>query len=870
MRRCSSTLALLLLVPALHLRAQQARPAADSSWPTTLGCAIAPDTARLRISLPLDVLDRLQAMSGSAFVHAFLLQLVADTSSGGHRVSRCAREFINWPAGNIRDLRRNLPAASEIIDALRTAELTRQRLTQVADSASKISALITRLGNDPSAANMDVLGTVCRTPGTVCDLVVPMLRRADTLRLARVALARETDHARQTSAALTQLASQMQATVQKLVADSAVLRQLVAATPADSGAVRDATGRIGQGQQVFDAMRARRDTLAHQDTLEAAARLAAADSVTRASRVLDSAVVAVERQLNALPRLKLEVANIGAGSKIANNPSEISAVPALTGAPNTTVPPANVMLQLTDFIIARGKRELVNTFVVNLHAAIVGKPLLQAAFPETWGLMSGIGTRMDGALNAVDVGRIPLNTWRATLSGDFVSLPMNLVERGGLTVCGESVVPDAKRRGECRRRIAMFAPIAPFARRLVQGGTVLDILRDAPTFVPPEATGIADEWSRISQGLSVIAVLADAFAAQGSVPISDVTRHPYILTATSIAQVRPEQRAAFLRLLVVRAVSSAREMPVVIREAELYGAISSGSRAFDRIVALSTTEDQRGRTLQLVRASFEAFDVSLDVARSLTDARGTLTLKEVQRRWHELSGAVDPIVAGDFGLALSRSTVMLRDVLDGEIPNSVLTLAALGSSLSDAHSGDEVRLAFENAASPVGGWQSKRYGEGGISITAFPGIGTGAEMVLKHKGDAPEIGSPAATLGVALPIGIEWTLTRRGATTTSIPNCHWVCGKGFFFPIVDLGALLSYRVAGPGDVSPEPNTTFQQVFAPGVYYSMAFTRRLPLNLLLGGQLMPSLRKIDEASGQQKRSAVRFGAGLGMDLLLFGF
>jgi hypothetical protein len=110
---------------------------------------------------------------------------------------------------------------------------------------------------------------------------------------------------------------------------------------------------------------------------------------------------------------------------------------------------------------------------------------------------------------------------------------------------------------------------------------------------------------------------------------------------------------------------------------------------------------------------------------------------------------------------------------------------------------------------------------------------------------------------------VEWQFGRGS------PRCV-VCGRGLFLPLIDLGALLSYRLNHTGSVDSEPNTTFRQVFAPGLYATIPLSRVVPATVLIGGQLMPSLRKVETEGRQESRSVFRASIGLSMDILLFKF
>ena len=125
------------------------------------------------------------------------------------------------------------------------------------------------------------------------------------------------------------------------------------------------------------------------------------------------------------------------------------------------------------------------------------------------------------------------------------------------------------------------------------------------------------------------------------------------------------------------------------------------------------------------------------------------------------------------------------------------------------------------------------------------------------------------TAGVALPIGAEIQLLSRARSASQAPRCFTIfCSAGLFVPVIDLGALLSYRMKSSDEVKTEPNTGFRQVFAPGAYLTLGVSRTA-FALLLGGQFMPDIREVTESSGLSGH-AWRLGGALSVDVMLFGF
>ena len=889
---CVTILAALWLV---FCRSAQAQDTAVSRIGPTesqpIGCSLPATTHRLEVTLPLDVLDHLDRMSSSVFVHAFLVHYIADDRAGKHRLSECARNFLNAELEDFGGLRGSVPDAPAIIEALRTAERTRLRAVELRDSVRTLPAVVARLLSDTSAASLELAGSQLTDAqrfcvgddSDACARLKAAIGQLSTLRTARATLDRAGALERQAADEAQRAAEKVRATAERLAADSLQFASLAQpVSPADSTAREEVLDNIARWNTDLHSLNTARDSALARASVSAVERQRAEQAAGAAQTGLQSALDSLQARL-ASTGGELVTKTIVAleGSRIMTAFNAVAAPPAQVADANPSARSANLLLELTDFVIERMRREAVNSFIVNLHLLARRQPLMQYGFPETWGLMQGLAMRDDSTLNAVDVGRIPLTAWRATLADDFVTLPINLVQAGGVAICrgGEGAWRDSVRaraergREACRQRVAELAPLVPAATRLLEGEGVFSILRDAASFAPREGPNLPAEWRRVSQGLTVLSTLAEAWLVQGHVPAADPARHPYLLTAQSLAAVPQRQRNAFVRLLVVKAVPTLADMPEKVEYAPFFNAAAGTTRALERIASRPVTAELRPADAGMVlRSTFEALVSAADVARVFAPGQAGAWLDPLRTRWRAVSGTLEPIVAGNFGLALSRTTVLIRDLHGGEVPGPVLTLAALASSLSEAQDGAQVRQAFEAAVSPVGGWQGKRYGEGGGSITAFPGMAFGWETVRAQSGDVEGADERGRVLGASLPIGLEWQAKLNGAAGSSAPDCVLlVCGVGVFMPLIDLGALLSYRLDGAEGVDSEPNANFRQVFAPGAYLSLALTRTMPVNLLLGGQLMPSLRTVTDTEGETDgRSAVRWGIGVGMDILLLKF
>ncbi len=872
-------LTFLALVPlAFSLPGQAQDPV---NWSASVGCELPPNTERMEVTLPLGVLDHLERTSSSVFVHAFLLRYISDSQAGQHRLSQCARNFVGAGLTDFRTLRQNVPDAAAIIGALREAELARLRTLELADSARTLVTVVARLRADSSQANLQASGeqlAAARKFCTdsrigACGALHAAVDQLESLRLARSGLDAAREKARQTAEEAARATEAAETAASQLAADTLLLMQFESAsTPTDTAAIIEVRARIAEWRRVVASRTTLRDSL--RDSADAVAKTPqdAAEAAAAAQTQFNDTLARLSSLLERAQDLGSRSVEAFEGSRIGTFLIDVAAPPTQTGSVNPAAPSANLLLELTDFIIERMRREAVNSFIVNLHGLAQHQPLLQYGFPETWGLMQGLPTLPDGRLSAVDVGRLPLNTWRATLAGDFVQLPVNLLEAGPAALCGSEVTPGAAVQPlldseACRRRLIVLEPLVPVATRLLEGDALFDILGDAGSL----GSSLPPDFRHLSQGLNVLAALAQSYVVQGYAPKADPMRHPYILTSQSLAQVPQRQRDAFVRLLLVRVVPSVQEIPAVRDPAALENTVAGAIRVFERIASRPPAAEPRPADAGFVlRGAFDALIEAADLATVLAPSDAAVWLNPMKTDWRVVSGTLEAIVTRNFGLALARTTVLLRDLRGVDVPAPVLTFTALASSLSEAQDGGQVRAAFEAAASPVGGWQGKRYGSATGSITAFPGAAFGFEQAIGEAGDSSNVEGWATAVGASLPIGLEVQFKLSKAAGTSAFDCRVICGFGIFVPLVDLGALLSYRVNGPESVETEPNANLRQVFAPGLYASVALTRTVPLNLLVGGQLMPSLRSVSGPQGTETRSAFRLGVGIGMDIMLFKF
>ena len=139
--------------------------------------------------------------------------------------------------------------------------------------------------------------------------------------------------------------------------------------------------------------------------------------------------------------------------------------------------------------------------------------------------------------------------------------------------------------------------------------------------------------------------------------------------------------------------------------------------------------------------------------------------------------------------------------------------------------------------------------------------------------DEPILSRRAGQAAPSVLVGMDWGHRRK--------NQQYI---GFFFSVLDLGAVATTRIERDNTTSADTGTEagsedtsqveyasklqFQQVFSPGLYLTWA-PCSMPLAFGVGANLAPALREISEGGEIIERDVPAFRASLlvGLDLPL---
>ncbi|MBQ4819624.1 hypothetical protein [Aquimarina sp. MMG016] len=150
----------------------------------------------------------------------------------------------------------------------------------------------------------------------------------------------------------------------------------------------------------------------------------------------------------------------------------------------------------------------------------------------------------------------------------------------------------------------------------------------------------------------------------------------------------------------------------------------------------------------------------------------------------------------------------------------------------DSEDSDEVKEVIKKHAAPPASFILKREYARTFSITGQPGYFISGESLDDEFG---------LVSGITLPIGFEYTFKLKHGQENS-------ASFGIFAQVIDLGAMLNFRVSDDTSTLPD-NVEFSQIFSPGGSLTYGF-KNSPLTLGLGYQYTPELRQVTLENGNE--------------------
>jgi hypothetical protein len=194
-----------------------------------------------------------------------------------------------------------------------------------------------------------------------------------------------------------------------------------------------------------------------------------------------------------------------------------------------------------------------------------------------------------------------------------------------------------------------------------------------------------------------------------------------------------------------------------------------------------------------------------------------------------------------------------------DVMQQLLKYATLMASLAEAKTSADAQTALEAAILPVGSSAIKYYTAYSFSLNSYIGAAwfNSSYQMLNQAGK-----ESFSTLGVALPIGPNFSVSTRGNVVGAV---------SLFVSVIDIGAVASYRLNTPSNATTGtlPAFTLQNIIAPGAFLVLNRIAKTPLALGVGWQRAPQLSAIQNGTADiASNPKGRVGAFISVDIPLF--
>lgn len=484
----------------------------------------------------------------------------------------------------------------------------------------------------------------------------------------------------------------------------------------------------------------------------------------------------------------------------------------IEGSTGVWMPPTQLIIGFTDFLVARAQDEVVFAFVLGLERALSRLPeqsperiLVRKAFPRSVSILEAIRVESFQSL---------LPTLRTAFTGDLETLPTAIGDTAVLRALGWNNDP--------QRTYAQGLAIT-FAR-------AVEIGRGTPPIISISRLAHLDSTAMAASGprsaFRFAGALAREHAISGEAAVAEALKSPhtraYLLAFLGHEAIDVGGAAAalvvtefldHLRSHQAEAVLLANQL-AAIRTTATSGQPADSAGAGERTGAAMTVRS----TLQIL-ASASRLAPAAGTSMAGPDFVGdAIQLHDavVERRY--------PVVAN---WLISRAPTAMDSP-------AILRFVSLGTALASAETSEEISSALRTAAAPVGSYRSKRGQKGrlgplSLSLTAYAGGSYGWEDA---SGSGVTEGS-GRTLGFALPVGVE--------VGTGIP----IGSLSLFASVADLGNLASARLGNDSEVSSGAEIGWEQIIAPGLFGILGISSEVPLSVGFGYQQVNGLREAQD-------------------------
>jgi len=304
---------------------------------------------------------------------------------------------------------------------------------------------------------------------------------------------------------------------------------------------------------------------------------------------------------------------------------------------------------------------------------------------------------------------------------------------------------------------------------------------------------------------------------------------------------------------------------------ELHTSVTALKNLLNDLENKKVTVSERNRLV--FNESYGVFNSMIQLvntSRNLTDfsiSGGIITIPSQADRlmdYMEQSGELAyQLSSKQYAGAISNAALLLSDVLKNDPQlNKFLKYGSFMALLLEAETPEQVKAAISAVALPPGSYSIKRHSNFNVAINGYVGAFGGWEII---DGQNRQNNSPN-NIAVSAPIGVYFGWGDIGGKGKCCKKCKNPWSLGFSIPIIDLGAIASYRFSGGDKLEEVPTIQLQHIIAPGAFFEVGIAGT-PLTLGAGYQVGPRLRNIKEGEQSNNIGTIyhRVGISLKVDI-----
>lgn len=541
-----------------------------------------------------------------------------------------------------------------------------------------------------------------------------------------------------------------------------------------------------------------------------------------------------------------------------------------------------ILYGITDFIIRRAKEQLVEAYLRGWYDKLSNNSIISPVLTQSLDVTKAFIA--DNSLNLAKYG----DKWKAAIREDFHQIPSLLQQEPYLekviTIFHPGLADNTK-----NELIATISGSMNITQRLYMKEHLV-------SGISGMASGYLTGTDRAA--FKRLTVLADVLlGVAGTLENNDTYK---TIQLDALRKLQPEEWLLLLKLTYARNSTQLRfTMGDAGSGIDLSGSVETLlgrfkmlltemvviAQDFQKIVAAGKTTLTATDTRKLFEIAFRLYPVCVEfLAKNNIGMSAIAFNEEVEKYFRYAIEMGEGIAAQEYGKVLDGAIGVMnqlkKDRSDPALENTTAQLQRYGSFLLNilsAKEASEVEAAL-NELVPKGSYMVKNTKRFTMSLSAHPGILLGQETVKKYPVDNSgniipgSSKKPFHSFSAApyLPIGIDFSfhpMSKNKLKARAQQNKHGSMNIGI--QLVDLGAVLNYRLNSDTTVDSSPEIGFKQFFSPGAQVMWHFNNS-PVVVGAACNYTPDLRKIAQDGFTYKANAVRYGVFVAVDVTFFHF